>query len=85
MRDLTLMIKPASGLCNLACEYCFYRDLTQCRERASYGVMSRETLEAVVAPGLPGSGTGREFHLSGGRAHPLAGAGIRTRQLSRPL
>ena len=48
MRELTLMIKPASGLCNLACEYCFYRDLTQCRERASYGVMSRETLEAVV-------------------------------------
>ena len=27
------------------------------------------------APGLPGSGTGREFHLSGGRAHP-GGTGI---------
>lgn len=24
-KQLTLLIKPASGLCNLRCQYCFYR------------------------------------------------------------
>lgn len=27
MRELTVMIKPASGLCQMACDYCFYADL----------------------------------------------------------
>ena len=66
MRELTLMIKPASGLCNLACEYCFYRDLTQCRERASYGVMSRETLEAVVRRACREAEQGVNFIFQGG-------------------
>ena len=66
MRELTLMIKPASGLCNLACEYCFYRDLTRCRERASYGVMSQETLEAVVRRACREAEQGVNFIFQGG-------------------
>ena len=28
MREITVMIKPASGLCQMACDYCFYHDLS---------------------------------------------------------
>ena len=35
MRSLHLMIKPASGLCNMRCHYCFYADETSKRETAS--------------------------------------------------
>ena len=29
MKELTVMIKPVSGLCQMACEYCFYHDLLE--------------------------------------------------------
>jgi len=43
-----LLIKPASGSCNMVCRYCFYRDELENREVASYGVMSDATAEKVV-------------------------------------
>lgn len=52
MPPLHLLIKPASGLCNMRCRYCFYADETQNREVASYGIMTTETLEQVVAKAL---------------------------------
>ena len=42
------MIKPASGLCNLQCDYCFYTDETRHRRVPFYGIMQSETLEAIV-------------------------------------
>lgn len=48
MPPLTVLIKPASGECNLRCRYCFYQDETSRRETPSYGVMSLQTLEQVV-------------------------------------
>ncbi len=48
MPPINLLIKPASGNCNLRCEYCFYYDTMEKRERATYGFMSEETLEAVI-------------------------------------
>lgn len=52
MPPITLLIKPASGNCNLRCNYCFYYDETQKREQASYGFMSEETLEQVLKQAL---------------------------------
>ena len=46
------MIKPASGMCNLNCRYCFYHDIVEKREQRSYGFMEEKTLEAVVRKGL---------------------------------
>ena len=46
------MIKPASGMCNLNCRYCFYHDIVEKREQHSYGFMEEKTLEAVVRKGL---------------------------------
>ncbi|MEG1389488.1 MAG: anaerobic sulfatase maturase [Angelakisella sp.] len=48
MPPINLLIKPASGLCNLRCKYCFYADEMQNREVASFGIMSLETLENVL-------------------------------------
>lgn len=45
---LSIMVKPASGLCNLQCAYCFYADVTRQRDIQSYGVMSEHTLELLV-------------------------------------
>ncbi|MBE7067338.1 MAG: anaerobic sulfatase maturase [Ruminococcaceae bacterium] len=48
MQPLNLLIKPASSLCNMKCEYCFYKDVSKSREQYSMGMMSLDTLEAVV-------------------------------------
>lgn len=48
MPDINVLIKPASGMCNIRCRYCFYRDEAQNREIESYGFMSCETLEQVI-------------------------------------
>ena len=48
MPPLYVMLKPASGLCNLRCKYCFYADEAANRETASYGMMSEDTLEQIL-------------------------------------
>ena len=48
MRHLSVMIKPASGRCNMRCAYCFYTDITRHREQADYGIMSQETAQKIV-------------------------------------
>lgn len=52
MPPLSIMLKPASGLCNLRCRYCFYADETARREIPCYGMMSGETLEAILRRAL---------------------------------
>ena len=65
-RAIHLLIKPASGLCNLRCRYCFYCDITQKREQASYGIMSLETLEAVIEKALEAARTECTIAYQGG-------------------
>ena len=48
MPPISVMIKPASSLCNMSCRYCFYCDEASKRERSSYGFMSEETLKNVI-------------------------------------
>ncbi|MBQ8513016.1 MAG: SPASM domain-containing protein [Clostridia bacterium] len=48
MPPLSMLIKPASGLCNMRCRYCFYADVTEHREIPSYGIMTPQTTEALV-------------------------------------
>ncbi|MFQ9638469.1 MAG: radical SAM protein [Eisenbergiella sp.] len=45
---VTLLIKPASGSCNLRCRYCFYADEMNNRSERTYGMMSEETLDILV-------------------------------------
>lgn len=48
MPPVNLLLKPASGLCNMQCDYCFYCDEAEKRKQASYGLMSEETLSNVI-------------------------------------
>ena len=52
MPPLSILIKPASGNCNLRCRYCFYHSVSEIREVKSYGIMSLETLETIVEKAL---------------------------------
>ena len=48
MPAISIMMKPASGLCNMNCEYCFYTDEASKRQNASYGIMNAVTLEHII-------------------------------------
>ena len=48
MPPLTLMIKPVSGLCNMQCRYCFYRDEMSRRKTALHEPMTLWTLENLI-------------------------------------
>lgn len=47
MKTLSVLIKPASSLCNLKCRYCFYADEAKNREIPNHGVMTRETVDIL--------------------------------------
>lgn len=49
MRQFTVMIKPASSLCNMRCRYCFYNDVASLRKVPSYGIMSLETVTSMLS------------------------------------
>lgn len=66
MPPLTLLIKPASGACNLACRYCFYHDEQLNRETFSYGFMSEETLEIMTKKALEHARGQCTFGFQGG-------------------
>ncbi len=66
MPSLDLLIKPASELCNLRCRYCFYTDVTNCRTEESFGLMSEDTLEALVRSALSYADLSCSFAFQGG-------------------
>ena len=45
MKPLTLLIKPAAGLCNMNCGYCFYRAASETRENR---VMAEDTADMLI-------------------------------------
>ncbi len=55
-QHVSLLIKPASSLCNLRCKYCFYADVAANRELKNYGVMSAETAEQLISAALEEAG-----------------------------
>ena len=48
MKNITVLIKPASSLCNMRCAYCFYSDIAAHRQTESYGIMTRDVLRALT-------------------------------------
>ena len=66
MYPLNLLIKPASGYCNLKCKYCFYEDVSDNREVHSYGFMSVKTLEQIVKKALKFAEKECTFTFQGG-------------------
>lgn len=67
MPPLSLMIKPASSLCNLSCEYCFYRDVSEHREHLRFGIMEKETASVLIGKALAyADGQSVAFAFQGG-------------------
>ena len=59
IRNLQLMIKPASSRCNISCGYCFYNETACNREVSDYGLMKEETIREIIrkASEFCGNGT----------------------------
>lgn len=66
MPPLSLLIKPASGGCNMRCAYCFYHDEAMNRAVPSYGMMSEKTLEELIKKALSYAGGQCTFGFQGG-------------------
>lgn len=48
MKELCLLVKPASSLCQMRCRYCFYADVSDQRQIRSYGRMGEDTALALL-------------------------------------
>lgn len=48
MHNVTLLIKPASSLCNMRCKYCFYEDEANNRLQSSMGIMTQNTADELI-------------------------------------
>ena len=48
MKQITIMLKPASSACNLRCKYCFYADLAGKRDTFCFGSMSDDTVDRIL-------------------------------------
>ena len=66
MPPITVMIKPASGLCNLRCSYCFYKDEMAHRAVAERGIMTKETARALIRRAFAYSDGQISFAFQGG-------------------
>ena len=75
MPPLSLLIKPASGSCNMRCRYCFYVDETENRAVALRGRMSEETMHTLVDKALAYADGECTFSFQGGEP-TLAGLGF---------
>lgn len=66
MKTLSLLIKPASSLCNMHCRYCFYADVAESRSVGNRGLMGLDILETVVRKALAESEEMCVFGFQGG-------------------
>ncbi len=66
LSSLSILIKPASGSCNMRCRYCFYADETRKRAEAGHGAMSLATAENLVRRAMESAEGGCAFCFQGG-------------------
>ena len=48
MKNLSLLIKPASGQCNMKCKYCFYYDVMEHRDIGNRGFMTEAITTKII-------------------------------------
>ncbi|NLC32026.1 MAG: anaerobic sulfatase maturase [Clostridiales bacterium] len=66
MPPISIMIKPASGRCNMRCSYCFYSDETSLREVQDHGLMQQKTLDQILQKTLEQAQGSASFVFQGG-------------------
>ena len=66
-KNILILIKPASSLCNLDCKYCFYNDEAEKREVSSFGIMTEGTTKNVISKAIDfADGGSVNFMFQGG-------------------
>lgn len=48
MKQRSIMIKPASSLCNMRCKYCFYSDISENRNQYSFGILPMDKAKKII-------------------------------------
>lgn len=66
MPPVFVLIKPASSACNMACEYCFYRDVSDHRLHSFEGMLNPERMEKVIAAAMEFAEGSCTFGFQGG-------------------
>ncbi len=66
MRNISLLIKPVSGICNMTCDYCFYCDEAKKRTQHVYGMMNEKTLETIIEKTIREADAVASFTWQGG-------------------
>ena len=66
MKTLTVLIKPASSICNLRCDYCFYFDVSKNRSTESFGQMDISIAEEIIRKALESAEESCTFMFQGG-------------------
>jgi len=74
MNDINVLIKPCSGMCNMRCTYCFYREITDHRSVGNYGFMTDKTAERLIERVLEYSDGGSINFIFQGGEPTLIGA-----------
>lgn len=64
--SLSILLKPVSGRCNLACRYCFYREVAERRSTGDYGLMEPGTAELLVDRAFETGASHISFGFQGG-------------------
>ena len=66
IEHITLLIKPASSLCDLRCKYCFYHDLSENRATQSYGIMTKDVVDVLIKNAVNSAEKSINFVFQGG-------------------
>ena len=66
MPPVSVLLKPSSSACNMACTYCFYRDVSQHREQVFEGMLSLEDMEKVILAAMERAEGTCSFAFQGG-------------------
>lgn len=66
MPPVHVLIKPASSACNMACRYCFYRDVSDHREHSFEGMLTLEDMEKTIAAAMEFAAGSCTFGFQGG-------------------
>lgn len=64
MKKRSIMMKPASSLCNMRCKYCFYADISEHRCDYSFGKMPVEKAKRVIDGAFSDMEAGDELTLA---------------------
>ena len=63
MPTISVLIKPASGMCNMQCDYCFYCDEMKKRSQDSYVRIPLERNSLHASAGRLSAPNGKFFKL----------------------